>query len=243
MTYLRCTIGRWNIDLNSDEGQETFRSINDVGLRVFRSQPGFIGYRLMVAEPTTTIAVAEWESEEFCQGGRRPSGLRSTPTANFPEGAAALVSTRSPGVCGDRRTTRLSGYLGQRPPDLSPPVARWTDGTGRGTGQYGTDGSSDHGGAPDRARAGGAGQELGRHRSPLRWSARRRGGAWFFCPGLRRDRHPLRGALEASRGGGVGDARFVAQGGLAVQGRVLLNGRRRAGTLPHTTAWPSYLDR
>ena len=23
---------------------------------------------------------------------------------------------------------------------------------------------------------------------------------------------------------------------------VLLNGRRRAGTLPHTTAWPSYLD-
>jgi hypothetical protein len=62
MTYLRCTIGRWNIDLNSDEGQETLRSINDEGLRVFRSQPGFIGYRLMVAEPTTTIAVAEWES-------------------------------------------------------------------------------------------------------------------------------------------------------------------------------------
>jgi hypothetical protein len=65
MTYLRCTIGRWNIDLDSDEGQETFRSINDEGLRVIRSQPGFIGYRLMVAEPTTTIAVAEWESEEL----------------------------------------------------------------------------------------------------------------------------------------------------------------------------------
>jgi hypothetical protein len=46
MTYLRCTIGRWNIDLSSDEGQETFRLINDEGLRVFRSQPGFIRYRL-----------------------------------------------------------------------------------------------------------------------------------------------------------------------------------------------------
>jgi hypothetical protein len=54
---VRCTIGMWNIDLTSDEGQETFRSINDEGLRVFRSQPGFIGYRLMDAEPTTTIAV------------------------------------------------------------------------------------------------------------------------------------------------------------------------------------------
>jgi len=92
------------------------------------------------------LLLPERECEEFCQGGRRPSGLRSTPTANFPEGAAALVSTRSPGVCGDRQTTRLSGYLGQRPPDLSPPVARWTDGTG----QCGTDGSSGHGGAPDR---------------------------------------------------------------------------------------------
>jgi hypothetical protein len=57
MTYLRCTIGRWNIDLNPDEGQETFRSINDEGLRVFRSQPDIIGYRLMDEEPTTTIAL------------------------------------------------------------------------------------------------------------------------------------------------------------------------------------------
>ena len=65
MTYLRCTIGRWNIDLNSDEGREAFRLINDEGLRVFRSQPGFVRYRLMVADPTTTIAVAEWESEEL----------------------------------------------------------------------------------------------------------------------------------------------------------------------------------
>ena len=69
MTYLRCTIGRWNIDLSSDEGQETFRLINDEGLRVFRSQPGFIRYRLMVADPTTTIAIAEWENEELGKPG------------------------------------------------------------------------------------------------------------------------------------------------------------------------------
>lgn len=69
MTYLRCTIGRWDIDLNSEEGREAFRFIYDDGLRVFRNQPGFIRYRLMVADPTTTIAVAEWESEELGKPG------------------------------------------------------------------------------------------------------------------------------------------------------------------------------
>jgi hypothetical protein len=59
VTYLRCTIGRWNIDLDSEEGQEAFRLIDSEGLRVFRAQPGFIRYRLMVADPTTTIAIAE----------------------------------------------------------------------------------------------------------------------------------------------------------------------------------------
>jgi len=34
MTYLRCTIGRWNIDLNSVEGQEVFRLVSDEGLQV-----------------------------------------------------------------------------------------------------------------------------------------------------------------------------------------------------------------
>ena len=69
MTYLRCTIGRWNINLSSDGGQEAFRLIKDEGLRVFRGQPGFICYRLMVADPTTTIAVAEWESQELGKPG------------------------------------------------------------------------------------------------------------------------------------------------------------------------------
>ena len=69
MTYLRCTIGRWKIDLSSDEAREAFRLIDEEGVRVFRTQPGFVRYRLMVANPTTTIAVAEWESEELGKSG------------------------------------------------------------------------------------------------------------------------------------------------------------------------------
>jgi hypothetical protein len=74
MTYLRCTIGRWDIDLSTEEAREAFRLINDEGLRVFRSQPGFIRYRLMVADPTTTIAVAEWENEELGEPGAQRYG-------------------------------------------------------------------------------------------------------------------------------------------------------------------------
>ena len=69
MTYLRCTIGRWKIDLSSDEAKEAFRLIDEEGVRVFRSQPGFVRYRLMVADPSTTIAVAEWDSEELGKPG------------------------------------------------------------------------------------------------------------------------------------------------------------------------------
>jgi hypothetical protein len=69
VTYLRCTIGRWNIDLDSQEGREVFRQIETEGVRVFRNQPGFVRYRLMVADSTTTIAVAEWESEELGKPG------------------------------------------------------------------------------------------------------------------------------------------------------------------------------
>ena len=69
MTYLRCTIGRWNIDLDSEEGREAFRMIDTEGVRVFRQQPGFVRYRLMLADPKTTIAVAEWESEDLGKPG------------------------------------------------------------------------------------------------------------------------------------------------------------------------------
>ena len=85
MTYLRCTIGRWNVDLNSEEAREAFRLINDEGLRVFRSQPGFVRYRLMVADYTTTIAVAEWEFEELSKPGaqRYREWLRSSGIAEM----------------------------------------------------------------------------------------------------------------------------------------------------------------
>ena len=58
MSYLRATIGRWNIDLASEEAREAFQKIEDEGLQVFRRQPGLIRYRLMRADSHTTIAVA-----------------------------------------------------------------------------------------------------------------------------------------------------------------------------------------
>jgi hypothetical protein len=97
--YLRCTIGRWNIGLHSDEGQEAFRLIEDEGIRVFREQPGFIRYRLMVADPTTTIAVAEWENEELGTLGAqryrewlRSSGIAEKLSLETYDGEVVVVS-------------------------------------------------------------------------------------------------------------------------------------------------------
>ena len=72
--YLRCTLGRWNVDLDSEEGRKAFRLINDEGLRVFRNQAGFIRYRLMVTE---------WENEELGKPGaqRYREWLRSSGIA------------------------------------------------------------------------------------------------------------------------------------------------------------------
>lgn len=69
MTYLRMTVAEWDIDLNSAEAQALIQRIGSEGLRVFRSQPGFIDYRLMKAAARTTIAVAEWESVELGKKG------------------------------------------------------------------------------------------------------------------------------------------------------------------------------
>ncbi len=68
MGYLRTSIAKWSIDLGSPEAAQIFREIETDGVRVFRAQPGFIRYRLVKADRQTTIAVAEWESEEL---GRR----------------------------------------------------------------------------------------------------------------------------------------------------------------------------
>ena len=67
--YLRVSIARWNISLYSDEAQRIFTQIETEGVAVFRAQPGFIRYRLMRADSTTTIAVAEWETEALGQAG------------------------------------------------------------------------------------------------------------------------------------------------------------------------------
>jgi len=67
--YLRVSIAHWNINLYSPEAENIFRQIATEGLAVFRAQPGFIRYRLMRADSVTTVAVAEWESEQLGQAG------------------------------------------------------------------------------------------------------------------------------------------------------------------------------
>ena len=69
LTYLRCSIGKWSIDLYSQEAEEIFKKINDEGVTLFRKQPGFISYRLMRARSDVTVAVAEWKSEELGKVG------------------------------------------------------------------------------------------------------------------------------------------------------------------------------
>jgi len=67
--YLRMSIAHWNIDLNTPEAEAIFRQIATDGVAVFRAQPGFVRYRLMRADGSTTIAVAEWESEDLGRAG------------------------------------------------------------------------------------------------------------------------------------------------------------------------------
>ena len=67
--YLRVSVARWNMDLYSAEAERIFRQIQTDGVAVFRAQPGFVRYRLMRADRMTTIAVAEWESEQLGTAG------------------------------------------------------------------------------------------------------------------------------------------------------------------------------
>lgn len=66
---MRVSIARWNIDLYSAEAERIFRQIETDGVGVFRAQPGFVRYRLMRSDRTTTVATAEWESEELGRAG------------------------------------------------------------------------------------------------------------------------------------------------------------------------------
>jgi heme-degrading monooxygenase HmoA len=67
--YLRVSIARWNINTHSPEAERIFHQIETEGVDVFRAQPGFIRYRLVRTDSTTTVAVAEWESEELGTAG------------------------------------------------------------------------------------------------------------------------------------------------------------------------------
>jgi hypothetical protein len=67
--YLRVSLAHWNINLYSPEAERIFHQIQTDGIAVFRAQPGFIRYRLMRAGDTTTVAVAEWESEQLGRAG------------------------------------------------------------------------------------------------------------------------------------------------------------------------------
>jgi len=67
--YLRVSIARWDINVYTHEAEQIFRQIETDGVVVFKAQPGFIRYRLMRADSTTTIAVAEWESEQLGLAG------------------------------------------------------------------------------------------------------------------------------------------------------------------------------
>ena len=67
--YLRVSIAHWNINLYSPEAERIFHQIDTDGVAVFREQSGFVRYRLMRADSTTTVAVAEWESEELGRAG------------------------------------------------------------------------------------------------------------------------------------------------------------------------------
>ncbi len=67
--YLRVSIAHWDIDTYSPEAEQIFRQIETDGVAVFRAQPGFVLYRLMRENSSTTIAVAEWESEPLGLAG------------------------------------------------------------------------------------------------------------------------------------------------------------------------------
>jgi hypothetical protein len=67
--YLRVSIAHWNINTYSPEAERLFHQIETDGVGVFRAQPGFVRYRLMRTDSTTTVAVAEWETEALGAAG------------------------------------------------------------------------------------------------------------------------------------------------------------------------------
>ncbi len=99
MAYQRVTFAKWTVDTSSPEAQEAYHKIATDGLRVFRDQPGFIRYRLMVADNHTTVAVAEWENPELGKVGAqhyrdwmRASGVIQYITLETSDGEIVVAS-------------------------------------------------------------------------------------------------------------------------------------------------------
>jgi hypothetical protein len=99
MAYMRVTVADWDIDLDGAEGEALIQAIESEGLRVFRSQPGFVNYRLMKAAPRKTIAVAEWQSEELGKRGAQryrdwiqSSGIMQHLTLHTDDGEILVTS-------------------------------------------------------------------------------------------------------------------------------------------------------
>ena len=63
-----------------------------VGRDVFQRQPGFVRYRLMRADAATTVAVAEWESEELGTKGAANSSTALDATTVHGGGARATMA-------------------------------------------------------------------------------------------------------------------------------------------------------
>ena len=99
MSYLRTSLGRWSIDLDSAEGVDAFLRIQEEGVAVFRRQSGFVRYRLMKPDARTTVAGAEWESEELGKAGAmnfrawlRESGIWDKLTLETFDGPVVAAS-------------------------------------------------------------------------------------------------------------------------------------------------------
>jgi hypothetical protein len=102
---MRMSIAHWNINLYTPEAERIFNQINTDGVAVIRAQPGFVRYRLMRADSTTTIAVAEWQSEELGKVGAehyrewmRTFHWTSASNETMVSGATVLLLSQQPAV-------------------------------------------------------------------------------------------------------------------------------------------------
>ena len=101
--YLRVSTARWSISTFSPEAERIFHRIQTEGMEVFRAQPGFVSYRLARVDSSTTIAVAEWESESLGRAGAeryrawmRGAGIMDRFTLTTSDGDIVVIPGSQP---------------------------------------------------------------------------------------------------------------------------------------------------